>query len=317
MIDEQILDFTNQLKFDAEIINSGNFVKKNKYILHGMGGSALVGDVLRSVFPEINLIIHRSYGIPDFMPWTPKERLHIFSSYSGNTEEILDGLRVAKEQNLNAVVVTSGGRLLEVAKEFSLPYVVLPGGVQPRMALGYFIKALSLLIKEDLSSQILSVVENLDASKFQEVGSRIADFSGNKPFLIYSSNKDSSIGYIWKIKLNENAKHPAFSNSIPEANHNEIEYLEDEKSRTGFFPVFVMNGENDPRVIKRMKVLMEINETYRIPQTAFELFGVTRLERILGGILLADFVSLRLAKDKGIDPEKVSILENFKQKIKN
>jgi glucose/mannose-6-phosphate isomerase len=251
------------------------------------------------------------------MPWTAKERLHIFSSYSGNTEEILDGLSVAREQGLNLVIVTSGGKLLETAKEFNLPHIILPGGVQPRMALGYFIKGISLLISENLGEEITTTIQGLDATKFEEVGERIAGLSSGKPFLIYSSNKDSAVGYIWKIKLNENAKHSAFSNSIPEANHNEIEYLEDEKERQKFFPIFIMDSENNPKIARRMEVLMKINETYGISQSAFELFGKCRLEKILGGILLADFTSLALAKEKEIDPEKVSILEEFKEKIKN
>lgn len=312
---EQILNYAEQLKFNAKL-EGGDFKKKNKYVLHGMGGSALVGDILKGVFPNINLIIHRSYGLPEFMPWNKEERVHIFSSYSGNTEEVLDGLDSAIKESLAVVVIASSGKLLEKAKELNLPHIVIPGGVQPRMALGYFIKAISLLISENLEEEIAISVENLDTAKFKEVGERIAALSYGKPFLIYSSNKDSAIGYIWKIKLNENAKHSAFSNAIPEANHNEIEYLEDEKNRQSFFPVFIMNGENNPRIARRMEVLMEINESYGIPQSALELFGRCRLEKILGGILLGDFVSLALAKEKGIDPERVSILEEFKQKIK-
>ncbi len=317
MIEEQILDFKKQLDFAPEIINANNFIKKNKYILHGMGGSALVGDILRGVFHNINLIIHRTYGLPDFMPWQAEERLHIFSSYSGNTEEVLDGFMIAKDSKLNLFVITSGGELLEKAKEFGIPHIILPSGIQPRMALGYFLKAMSVIVSEDLNYEITETIKNLDPLKFKEAGEKIAELSAGKPFLIYTSNRNSAVGYIWKIKLNENAKHPAFSNCIPEANHNEIEYLEDEKARSAFFPVFIMDSEGNSRVAKRMKVLMEINDSFKIPQTAFELFGNSRLEKILGGIILADFVSIKLSKDKGVDPEKVVVLEEFKQKIKN
>ena len=317
MIEEQILDFKKQLDFVPEIIHPDSFVKKNKYILHGMGGSALVGDILRGIFHDINLIIHRTYGLPDFMPWQAEERLHIFSSYSGNTEEVLDAFETARGAKLNSIIITSGGELLQKAKEFGVSHIILPEGVQPRMAIGYFLKAMSAIVSEDLNYEINETIKNLDPLKFKEAGEKIAELSEGKPFLIYTSNRNSAIGYIWKIKLNENAKHPAFSNCIPEANHNEIEYLEDEKARNTFFPVFVMDGEGNSRVAKRMKVMMEINDGLKIPQTSFELFGTSRLEKILGGIILADFVSIKLAKNKGVDPEKVGILEEFKQKIKN
>lgn len=317
MNEEQILDFKKQLDFNGELMNAENFIKKDKYVLHGMGGSALVGDILRGVFPSINLIIHRNYGMPEFMPWKREEDLHIFSSYSGNTEEVLDGLTLATAQKINSAVITSGGRLLEMAKEFGIPYVVLPAGIQPRMALGYFLKAVSMLIAENLSGAIKEEKNNFDVAGLKEASEKIVELSGGKPFLIYSSNQDSAVGYIWKIKLNENAKHPAFSNSIPEANHNEIEYLEDPKIRASFFPVFIMSNENDLRIKKRMEILMGINEEYKIPQISIELAGKNRLGQLLHGILLADFVSFRLAENKGVDSEKVSILEEFKQKIKN
>src|SRR3989344_5352632 len=75
-----------------------------------------------------------------------KNDLIIASSYSGNTEEVLDGLNEALSQGLNIAITSSGGQLIEIAKEKSLPYILLPSGLQPRMSLGFQVKALAKLL---------------------------------------------------------------------------------------------------------------------------------------------------------------------------
>ena len=104
-------------------------------VVVGMGGSHLAADLLKILKPELDIIVHRDYGMPPNI----NDRLIILSSYSGNTEEVLDAYDQAK--NLNRAVITVGGKLLEKAKQDNVPFVLLPVGLQPRDAIHHCLKA--------------------------------------------------------------------------------------------------------------------------------------------------------------------------------
>ena len=59
------------------------------------------------------------------------------SSYSGNTEETLSGYDDALERGAPRLVATTGGALAERARRDGVPVIPLPGGFQPRAAVGY------------------------------------------------------------------------------------------------------------------------------------------------------------------------------------
>ena len=59
------------------------------------------------------------------------------ASYSGNTEETLSAYDEALERGAPRVVATTGGALAERARRDGVPVIPLPGGFQPRAAVGY------------------------------------------------------------------------------------------------------------------------------------------------------------------------------------
>ena len=67
------------------------------------------------------------------------------SSYSGNTEETLAAYDAAGEAGAPRVVSSSGGELAARARRDKVPVIPLPGGFQPRAAVGYsFVVALEV-----------------------------------------------------------------------------------------------------------------------------------------------------------------------------
>ena len=59
------------------------------------------------------------------------------SSYSGDTEETLAAYDDALERGAPRLVATTGGALAERARRDGAPVIPLPGGFQPRAAVGY------------------------------------------------------------------------------------------------------------------------------------------------------------------------------------
>src|SRR5215218_2824226 len=106
-------------------------------IVAGMGGSSVGGRLASAVLgPHLRrpLALAMGYDIP---AWIGSETLVLCSSYSGSTEETLATYDAAKAAGAPRIVATTGGPLAERAREDGVPVVPLPGGFQPRAAVGY------------------------------------------------------------------------------------------------------------------------------------------------------------------------------------
>ena len=138
-----IKNFNKQFEYQPKIENSKNLKKKfSKFIIAGMGGSNLVANLLRVRDPQLDIIIHKNYGLPIISKKELHGRLLIVNSYSGNTEETLDSFSKALTQKIPMVTIATGGKLIALAKKHNLPYIQMPStGIQPRAALGLNIKA--------------------------------------------------------------------------------------------------------------------------------------------------------------------------------
>lgn len=155
-MEEAILNFGKQFDYVPDVKNKTGLGKFKHVVVLGMGGSHLAADIAKNINPSLDLIVHSDYGLPDLTSAVLKDTLFIASSYSGNTEEVIDGITLALSQNYQCAVISVGGKLIEFAKSKILPYVELPDTkIQPRCALGFAMVALAHLIwDEKLISEI-------------------------------------------------------------------------------------------------------------------------------------------------------------------
>ena len=106
-------------------------------VVAGMGGSAIGGALARAALGDHAsrpIFVTRAYGLP---PWTTPDTMVLCASYSGNTEETLACYESAGALGARRMVVTTGGRLAEMARADGVPVIPLPGGFQPRAAVAY------------------------------------------------------------------------------------------------------------------------------------------------------------------------------------
>src|SRR3989338_3056652 len=151
---EAIKNFNKQFEYEPEIENAERLRHFDKFIVVGLGGSHLAADLLKVWNPYLDVVVHEDYGLPAFSDKELKERLIILSSYSGNTEEALDAFNETIEKKLTCAVISTGGKLIELAKKHSRPYIAMPDtGIQPRLALGFGFKALLKLMVQDKARQ--------------------------------------------------------------------------------------------------------------------------------------------------------------------
>ena len=320
-MEEIIKNFPKQFAWDPEIQNKEQWKQFGSFILVGMGGSHLVGDIFQAAAPGFNLSVHQDYGVPSWPRVVLKDTLVIASSYSGNTKETLSAFKEAISKQIPVAAISIGGKLLEMAKKEGVPYIQLPDtGIQPRMATGFMFKALAKITgRKDLLSQVSELETQLHPVEFQERGKALAQKLKGEIPVVYASNRNYCIAYIWKITLNETAKIPAFYNVLPELNHNEMTGF-DVKSSTKqlsekFHFIFLSDSEDGERIQKRMELTKTLYENRGLRVEIVTLAGVGRLERLFSSLILADWTAYYLALHYGVDPEQVSMAEEFKKII--
>jgi glucose/mannose-6-phosphate isomerase len=318
---EIIKNFNKQFEYEPQIEGNLSLEGVKNFIAVGMGGSHLAADILNSYDPSFNILIHKNYGLPNLPEEILKESLIILNSYSGDTEEVIDSFYLALEKKLRMVSIAYNGKLLELSEKHNIPFVKLPEPkVQPRLALGFHTKALlKILNKEKELKEISELVHFLKPEEFEGQGKELAQKVKDKIPIIYSSEKNQAIAYIWKIKFNETSKIPAFYNVFPELNHNEMTGF-DVKETTqhlsqNFIFLILFDKEDHSKIQKRMTILKKLYEERNLKVEVLQLEGQNRFHKIFSSLVLADWTSFYLAKEYGVEPEEVPMVEEFKKLI--
>ena len=318
---EAIKNFNKQFECEPKIENQERLKKREKFIVVGMGGSHLAADLLKIWNPYLEMIVHKNYGLPDIQGKYLKDTLVILSSYSGNTEETIDAFEKAREKNLSMAAISIGGKLLELAKKHSIPYVQMPDiGIQPRSALGFSLMAILKIIGEDKDiTEASKLAHLLKPVEYEKAGQLLAKKMKGFVPIIYSSDRNMAIAYNWKIKFNETGKIPAFYNVFPELNHNEITGFDIQKSTKNlsrnFYFILIKDSNDHPRIIRRMEVLEKLYRDRGLAIEIIEFEGQNQLYRIFSSLVLADWTAYYTAKQYGVESEQVPMIEEFKKLI--
>ena len=291
-------------------------------VLLGMGGSAMAATVATlAATPRVPLVIHRDYGLPD---WAADGGASVIAvSYSGNTEEVLSGVDRAISEGLPIAAVASGGRLADIAADRGLPFVGVPGGLQPRAGVGFQTAAVAAMLAaagqissvsrdlEEAADTVERLLDGGDGGAFA-LGRDIATGLRNRTAVIYGGRGvGATAAYRWKTQINENAKCPAFSGTVPEMNHNELEGWRPEASE-GFGLIYLRDSEDHPAVARRLDLSGTVlfGKVGRVGE--IRSAGTKALARFFSLAVVGDVASVFMAEDAGVDPVPVATLEEFK-----
>ena len=294
-------------------------------VIAGMGGSGVGGALARAaLWPSLARPLELARG-PELPAWTGPETLVLCSSYSGNTEETLAAYDAAGEAGAPRVVCASGGELPARARRDRVPVIPLPGGFQPRAAVGYaFVVALEVAAVAGCAPSLRPEVEAAVpfarelAAEWGPDGDedgdakRIARALHETVPVIAGSGIAAAAAYRWKCQFNENAKLPAFAAELPEAGHNEIVGWEDAASFAPFAAIFLEDPDAGERMAARIELMAEIVGGEAAVVERVTPRGETRLQRLVSHILLGDLVSLYTAVLRGADPIGVAPIDRLK-----
>lgn len=328
-----ILAGPDQLRQGFDIANGthvpGTF---RSIMISGMGGSALPGNLFRIYLNDLFKTEHphtqplaiyqnRSYSLP---PESFHECLNFICSYSGNTEETVAAFEEALAHGLACIALSSGGKIETLARKHGVPHVKLPlptARFQPRMGTNYFFGAMfQILINQglvpDTTSMLLRDAEVIKAAlpALEERGEELAARLVGKTPIIYSSARYKSVAMVWKIKLNENAKTPAFWNFFPELNHNEMVGWTLPQGK--FIVLMLRPSDTEPRNYKRFAVTADLLRAKGVEVEILDMEGENVYTRMFKSIALGDFVSYYLALAYEQDPTPVDMVEDLKRLLK-
>jgi glucose/mannose-6-phosphate isomerase len=318
-----------QLAHDFGIASQKPFDKPiHNVVFAGMGGSSLVAELAKT-WPELSVpfVISKTYTLPDFVD---ENTLVICASASGNTEETLEALMCAEEKGAQIAVVSHGGKLTERAKAAGHLFVQRPGVPQPRYGVFYDYRALVEILvaaglvdaskiaelealAEPLQGALSNWAQSVPAS--QNYAKQLADQMVGKTPIIYGGPLMYPAAYKWKISVNENAKNTAWSNFLPEFNHNEFIGWSSHPTEKPFAVVDLISSFEHPRILQRFELIDRMLSGMRPKAINVQLEGGSTCEHMLYAVLLGDFATLYMALLNGVNPTPVDLVEKFKKEL--
>ncbi|MTI79668.1 MAG: bifunctional phosphoglucose/phosphomannose isomerase [Firmicutes bacterium] len=304
----------------------------DKIVVFGTGGgSAASGYLLKSfLFDKCKLpvLVYQGYDVPEFID---EKTLIFVTSYSGNTEETLSAYQKALAKSPYCVIISTGGKISETARQNQHPVIEIPTGIAPRAALGYIVIPMLVVLEKlrlipSVRNQIketISLLKELSTQYAPDVplegnlAKQTAQKLHGKIPLVYGTLElMEAVAWRWKRQLGENSKALAFFNTIPMLHHDEIVGWDDSNPLTEHFAViFVSDTADDEKIKKRTQITTEILADRAGEVINVSSRGESELARMFSLVYLGDFVSIYLPMLKNVDPSPVDFIVLFKQKM--
>jgi glucose/mannose-6-phosphate isomerase len=319
-----VQNFTNQLREAKSIAEKAVLAPSSNIeniIITGLGGSGIGGTIISELISDsckVPIIVNKDYFIPAFVN---SKTLLIISSYSGNTEETLSAFNQAISKNAQIICITSGGKILELAKQHQLEFIEIPGGYPPRSCIGYsLVQLIKVLVNkgfadkklfDDLEKSIVLLEKENEAIKTES--QQIAKKLTNKIAVIYSLGSTEGVAVRFRQQINENSKMLCWHHVFPEMNHNELVGW---TTKNEDLVVVTFHTSFDyERTKKRYDICKPIFAKYSNEVIDIIAKGETKLEQFLYLINIGDWITCYIADIRQIDPVEVNVIDYLKKEL--
>lgn len=314
----------------AKQVNVPEGVNPKNIVIVGMGGSAIGGELLQGWLREklpIPIEVCRDYTLPAY---ANKDTLIFANSYSGNTEETLTAFLTAIQRKCTVLTVTSGGQLAAFCKKLQVPHVLIPSGLQPRVAVPYMFFPLPVLMQKlgilsDIEPELqeaIAVIEKvakanapaipLNKNRSKQLATKLV---GTMP-VIYGFRQYIAISHRLKAQFNENSKVPSKSDAFPELNHNETVGYEAPEALNKMQSIILIRDSREPSEIRnRIETTTDLVLTRANKVLEIEAEGDGKLAKMFSVLCLGDFASVYLAILQNKDPTPVDIIVKVKKEL--
>ncbi|MCS6935583.1 MAG: bifunctional phosphoglucose/phosphomannose isomerase [Chitinophagales bacterium] len=321
-----IRDFPAQLRDslkigDAATIHTTLAEPVRHVLVCGLGGSGIGGDLAREVLRndlEVPLAVNKGYFLPGYVN---HHTLVILCSYSGNTEETLSVAEECKLRGYKPIVITSGGKLRDLAAQEAWDTILIPPGLPPRACIGYsalqifFILYKLGLIGDSFITDTLSTAHLLynEQTEIQNETRALAEKLLRKIIILYTEDTYESVALRIKQQINENAKMHCWYNAVPEVNHNEL--VGWRQTHDNLAVIFLLTGNEFQRNHHRIQFMKGLIDGLKTDVYEVTALGNNLFEKHFYLIHWGDWLSYYLAELQGHDPTEVTEITNLKKHL--
>jgi glucose/mannose-6-phosphate isomerase len=303
-----------------------------RIVIAGMGGSAIGADLVASyVEPncKIPLVLVRDYKLPVWA--SGPETLVIASSHSGNTEETLEAFAQARQNGCRLLVLSTGGKLAESAREVNAPVWQFEHKGQPRAAVGFSFGLLLAVVHrlgfiEDPSTEIASAVAAMQEQQAylaaespveRNPAKRMAGQLYGRWITVMASDYLNPVARRWKGQMSEIAKAWAQFEFLPEADHNTLAGIENpEEILSKMMILFLQAPSNHPRNRLRLELTRKTFMAEGLATDFVNAKGDNPLAHIWTSLHFGDYSAFYLAMAYEVDPTPIEALLHFKAAMK-
>ncbi|TAE89783.1 MAG: SIS domain-containing protein [Bacteroidetes bacterium] len=288
----------------------------NAIVIAGLGGSGIGGQIVKAFFTNempVPVTCVADYHLPAF---ANEKTLVIACSYSGNTEETISVFHEALERKCTILTSTTGGKLAELANANQKYMLQIEPGFQPRMALGFSLTYLVLMMGELLGKDLKEEMTNVcnafvDFQEyFDEATALFEDIKSKakSKFVVLADGPCEPLAIRFAQQVQENAKHECFVHVIPEMNHNVIESYYGTLDSV----FFLLNANQNDRVTSRfefMNGLLEV-QNHKIVSIDLEAYNWLNIYQL---IYRLDWLTLFVADERRVDSLNVPNIKSLKE----
>ena len=324
-MNDYINDFSNHLREAIEIKNNTTLAPYAKEIRNvlicGLGGSGIGGTIVSDIISsKVNIPITatKDYSIPNFVN---EHTLVIANSYSGNTEETLYALEKCQARGAEIAVITSGGKLKNIAEKNKYNKIIITANQPPRAMFGYaftelfFILNHYRIIDDSFKKDFDKAITLLDTEKtdIQKKALDLAKKMYKKTPVIYVANGFEGVAVRFRQQINENSKMLCWHNVIPEMNHNEL--LGWRTNVDDLAVVYFRNKCDYDRNQIRMDINKKVISKFTSNITEIWSKGNSLIENSLYHINLGDWVSWYLSEMNNVDAIEIDVINFLKGEL--
>jgi glucose/mannose-6-phosphate isomerase len=311
-------------------------------LVAGMGGSAIAGDVLAAgtAGSPVPVLVHREATLPG---WVGAADLVVAVSCSGRTEETLSAAVEADRRGARLVGVgAAGSPLAELTAAAGGTFATVRQRLAPRASLWGLTGPLAVLadrlgLVELPAGTIEATAARLDQvaaacrpdrESFVNPAKELAlQLAGSLPVIWGSTAAAGVAARRLASQLAENAKYPAMSGALPEADHNQVVAFDGPYAVEDLFHdreseppprlrlVLLRDPAEDDRSRRRADATRAVAAGRGVRLSELVADGESWLERLASLIALGDHASVYLAALLGVDPTPIAPIVEIKSAL--